>query len=226
MAPISSQRLEGEVLRALGLDPIVILDDVRAQVVDGVALLRGTVATLEEKEAAGRAAASVPGVRQVENRLAVTANHGTTDRRIMAAVDAALDALLGNVHRWVGAVVVDGIVHLRGHAPSAEAAEAAHHAVSRVEGVKSIINEIQIDAGAPMDEASVSNRVIQALVESGQVTPMGIRVDAVGGNIVLRGAVASPAEREQAEAIARTVPGVAHVENRLTATDTVARRAV
>ena len=77
---MSNQRHEAEIKRALGLHPTVRLADVRVQVVEDGAVLLGTVATLEEKEAAGRAAAAVPGVRRVENRLTVTANHSTSDR--------------------------------------------------------------------------------------------------------------------------------------------------
>jgi osmotically-inducible protein OsmY len=215
MASTNRERLVGDVVRALGLNPSVNLDNVRVRVVEGVAVLQGAVGTLEEKEAAGLAASRVGGIRHVENRLAVAANHGTTDRRVTEALDTALDALPGDRHRSIGAVAVDGIAHLHGHATSAAEVETARQAALGVEGVKDVIDEVRIDAGAPMDEASVSNRVIQALVQSGAVTPLAIQVTAVGGDIVLRGAVASTQERQRAAAIAMTVAGVAQVDNRL-----------
>jgi osmotically-inducible protein OsmY len=184
-------------------------------VVAGRATLTGIVTTLAEKEAAGRAASQVAGVRQVENRLTVSANHPVSDRKLTQAIDTALAALLDDEHRTVGAVVVDGAALLLGHARSAADVEAAHQVVARIPGIKEVIEEVQIDAGAPMDEASVRNRVIEALVESGQVTPYRIEVDATGGEVVLKGMVLSPEERVQAAKIAMAVPGVSRVTNQL-----------
>jgi osmotically-inducible protein OsmY len=66
-----------------------------------------------------------------------------------------------------------------------------------------------------MDEASVRNRLMEALVQSGQVTPYRIEADATGGEVVLKGSVPRPEERERAEEIALAVPGVSRVTNRL-----------
>lgn len=213
---MSSPRLEGEIRRAMGLEPTVNINNVQVQVVDGVATLSGIVTTLEEKETAGRTAARVAGVRQVENRLAVTTNHARTDRHLTEELDAALEALPDDERRTVGAVSVGGVAHLVGHADSASVVAAAHQAASGVEGVREIINEVQIDAGAPMDEASVINRVAQALVQAGLLRTSNIKVEAEGGEVVLHGRVDNPEERARAEEIARTVAGVSQVENRLT----------
>jgi osmotically-inducible protein OsmY len=212
---MSEVQVEAEIRRALGLEPRVNGSEVRAQVVEGVATLVGVVSTLEEKEAAGRATARVAGVRQVENRLTVTANEPTNDRALVGAVESALQALPDEVRRTVGAVVEGGIVHLVGHARSVAAAEAAHRAAASVQGVAEIINEVQIDAGAPMDQASVINRVRQALTEAGLLTFNRIGVEAQGGEIILNGFAASPEDRERAEEVARRVAGVSRMENRL-----------
>jgi osmotically-inducible protein OsmY len=212
---MSRQDLEAAIRRALGLDPIVSVKDVQVQVVDGLATLTGIVATLEEKEAAGRAAAHVAGVRQVENRLTVIASRPLSNREITEELETALETLPADEHRTVGAIVVHGAAHLVGHAPSAAVVEAAHKLAASVEGVQEVIDEVQIDAGARMDEASVTNRVIQALAESGEMTPSRIAVDAVGGEVVLKGLVVSSEERARADEIARAVPGVSRVTNRL-----------
>jgi osmotically-inducible protein OsmY len=72
---MSSRHVEAEIQHAVALDPNINAHDIRAQVVEGLATLTGIVGTLEEKEAAGRATARVAGVRQVENRLTVSASH-------------------------------------------------------------------------------------------------------------------------------------------------------
>jgi len=66
-----------------------------------------------------------------------------------------------------------------------------------------------------MDAASLSNRVIQSLVQSGLLTSSTLEVDVVGGEVVLKGIVESPEERERAAEIASGVAGVSHVANRL-----------
>jgi osmotically-inducible protein OsmY len=212
---MSDIQAEAEIRRAFGLNPRVNANEVHARVVEGVASLAGTVATLEEKETAGRAAAAAAGVRQVENRLTVTAKEPTDEAELAAAVSSALEAHLVRERRTVGAVVKGDIVHLVGHARSAAAVEAAHHAVASVEGVAKIINEVQIDAGAPMDEASVINRVSRALADAGLLTGNRIAVEAQGGEVVLSGTVESLQDRELTEETARAVDGVSRVENRL-----------
>jgi osmotically-inducible protein OsmY len=115
----------------------------------------------------------------------------------------------------MGAAVMDGTAYLVGHARSAAVVEAAHEIAAGGEGVQDIVNEVQIDPSAPMDEASVTNRVIQALAQSHEITPSDIAVDAVGGEVVLKGLVVSSEERERAEEIAMAVLGVSRVTNRL-----------
>jgi osmotically-inducible protein OsmY len=212
---MNSPHLEAAIQHTVGLDPTVNAHDLQVEVVEGRAILTGIVATLAEKEAAGRAASRVAGVRQVENRLTVSANHRVSDRELTRAIETALEALPNNEHRTVGAVVQDGAALLRGHARSAADVEAAHQAVARIPGIKQVIDEVQIDAGASMDEASVRNRLMEALVQSGQVTPYRIEADATGGEVVLKGSVPRPEERERAEEIALAVPGVSRVTNRL-----------
>src|SRR5947209_249338 len=115
---MSSSQLEAAVQHAVGLDPNANAGNIRVRVVDGLATLTGLVATLEESEAVGRAAARVTGVRQVENRLTVSANHSVSDRQLTRELDAALEGLPKDEHRTVGAVVVDGTAHLVGRARS------------------------------------------------------------------------------------------------------------
>jgi len=213
---MSSQQVEAAIQHAIGLAPNIKALDIRVQVIDGLATLTGIVETLEEKEAAGRAAARVPGVRQVENRLTVGFSHPVSDRKLAEELDAALAALLNDEHRTVGAVVVDGVAHLVGHARSASEVAAAHQVAARVPRLKDVIDEVQIDAGAPMVEASVRNRVMEALIQSGQVHSNRIEVDVIaGGEVLLRGMVGSPEERDRAEEIALAAPGVSRVTNRL-----------
>jgi osmotically-inducible protein OsmY len=130
-------------------------------------------------------------------------------------LDTALETLPADEHRTLGAVAGHGEAHLVGHARSAAVVEAAHGIAVGVEGIEEVVNEVQIDTGARMDEASVTNRVIQALAQSSEMTPSPIDVEALDGEVVLKGLVVSVEERERAAEIALAVPGVSRVTNRL-----------
>ncbi len=56
---------------ALATDESVGLLDVRVETVEGVVYLRGEVESEEAREAAGRVAAAIEGVREVRNELAI-----------------------------------------------------------------------------------------------------------------------------------------------------------
>lgn len=212
---MSSLPLEAAIQRAVGLDPSIDARNIQVRVVDGRATLTGIVDTLTAKEAAGRAATHVAGVREVENELTVSANHAVSDRELARKLDAALEELPADEHRTVGAVVSGGEALLVGHARWEAVVEAARRAAAEVAGVEAVIDEVQIDAGAPMDAASVRNRVMEALTQSGQVTPYQVQVAAVGGEVVLSGSVPDEKQRREAAAITAAVPGVSQVENRL-----------
>jgi hyperosmotically inducible protein len=150
---MSNSHVEAAIRHAVGMDPNVNMHGIQVRVVEGLATLTGIVPTLKEKESAGQAAARTEGVRQVENRLTVSANHPLSDRALNEELDTALDALPDEEHRTIGAVTADGATRLVGHARSAADIEAAHEVVARMPGVKAITDEVQIDADVPTDEA-------------------------------------------------------------------------
>jgi hyperosmotically inducible periplasmic protein len=152
---MSSSQVEAAIRHAIGMDPNVNMHDIQIRVVEGLATLTGVVPTLKEKESAGWAAARTAGVRQLENRLTVSANHPLSDRALNEELDTALDALPDEEHRTVGAVTADGATRLVGHARSAADIEAAREVVARMPGVKAITEEVRIDADMPTDESRV-----------------------------------------------------------------------
>lgn len=67
-----------------------------------------------------------------------------------------------------------------------------------------------------IEDAELCGRVIQAIVRSGQVKSDDLHVMVENGVVTLYGTVATPYERHKAELLTRWVPGVRHVDNRLT----------
>jgi osmotically-inducible protein OsmY len=113
--------------------------------------------------------------------------------------------------------VKNGWVELRGDVDEPSQRAAAERAVLDVPGVKGVDDRIAI---VPRVGAADLVRAIElALTDSSGETDAAdrrsIAVDVDEGNVVLAGTVRSLAEREIAERVAWTVPGIVSVENRI-----------
>ena len=69
----SDQTLAERIKSALGAAPGLNAHRIDITVKDGVVTLFGTAETKAQRETAGKAAAAVPGVKSVENKLAIVA---------------------------------------------------------------------------------------------------------------------------------------------------------
>jgi osmotically-inducible protein OsmY len=86
-----------------------------------------------------------------------------------------------------------------------------------VPGVRAVDDQLRTrPAGADhRADAAIEAAVLDALILDHALPAYGIDVDVDGGNVTLCGAVDTASEREAAERIARRVPGVSKVRNRL-----------
>ena len=71
-------------------------------------------------------------------------------------------------------------------------------------------------AGQYVDDATVTTKVKAALAQDDLTKARNIKVETTKGVVVLSGAVDSRTEREQATSVARSIEGVADVQNKLT----------
>jgi osmotically-inducible protein OsmY len=110
--------------------------------------------------------------------------------------------------------VSKGWVTLKGEVEWQYQKEDAERVVRRITGVRGVTNLIVVK---PRVEASELKRKIEeALVRSAQADAQRITVEVEGSKVILRGTVRSWAEREEAERVAGSAPGVTAVENRIT----------
>ena len=113
----------------------------------------------------------------------------------------------------------DGDVVLRGSVVNllqrAEAVRTTRH----VPGVRAVDDQLRTrPAGAAHRAAAETEAaVLDALILDDAVPAYGIDVDVDGGRVTLWGAVDIASQRSDAERIARRVPGVSEVRNRLKA---------
>jgi osmotically-inducible protein OsmY len=113
------------------------LIDVRVS--DGAVELAGYVQSRMMKLAASDLALSVPGVREVRNRLV-----SDTDIDVEVAAALAWDEGTRLTSREVVARTNQGTVHLAGRVPSAEVKAIAEEIVRGVAGVRDVVNNLEV----------------------------------------------------------------------------------
>jgi hyperosmotically inducible periplasmic protein len=71
----------------------------------------------------------------------------------------------------------------------------------------------QISVGEYLDDSSLTLKVRSKLVDDTLLAPLLIEVDTIAGVVQLKGQAQTPAQRQHAESVARTIPGVKAVRN-------------
>jgi osmotically-inducible protein OsmY len=218
---MSDSNLHHAVMEALAYNPHVHADEIAVQALDdrGDIVLRGTVGSIVQQAEAVRTATQVPGVRHVEDGLQVRLMgiDGQADADTEAAV---LDALAADdvVHaRDIEVEVKDGAVTLSGLVEVVSQRERAERVVLGVPGVASVDNRLRVWLTVSADD--VAERVTDALGRDALLGLDSIEVRVTGNDVVLSGAVTSPAHHDAAIAAAEAAPGVARVHDEITVED-------
>lgn len=220
MKKMDDEELTGDVIAALAAGTRVRATDIRVRTLQGAVRLEGIVDTLEEKAAAEETAAGVPGVRRVENDLAVSSNGTISDLQIERCV---ADRLVREGLAEVGARVEAGTAFLMGVIPSRAIENKALEVASGARGVRSVISELSIAAGKPVDDIRLAGDVAEALSDDPRIEAMDLEVASEDGAVTLTGLVTGDHQVSVATEIAEAVPGVQSVQNRLSVRKLVVR---
>jgi osmotically-inducible protein OsmY len=112
---------------------------------------------------------------------------------------------------------IDGDVVLRGTVGSLLQRTEAVRCVRRLPAVRSVDDRLKVRLMGPQAEADADTEaaVLDALIAAPAVHAGDVDVQARGGTVTLRGMVELVRQREDAERIARQVPGVTEVRNKL-----------
>jgi osmotically-inducible protein OsmY len=214
--PKSDSQLQKDVMEELVWDPSVGRAEIGVAVAGGVVTLSGQVDSYPKKSAAIKVAERVGGVRAVADDLIVKLRTSSkrTDMDIAHAVADSLRWHIQVPDDKIKARVDDGWVWLDGEVEWEYQRVAADHAVRYLTGVKGVSNNVSLKKLAWAPE--VRGRIESALKRSAELDASQISVEAMDGEVTLRGHVHSSSARSDAERAAWSAPGVTSVKDDLT----------
>jgi osmotically-inducible protein OsmY len=211
----SDSDIRRDVEDELRWDPEIDATDIAVSVKNGVVTLAGFVRSYMQKYQAEADAKRVAGVVAVANDLEIRLP-GVDERPDPDIAREAVDRIKSELpFAWdrTRVVVKSGWVTLEGEVEWNYQRERAEDAVRRVRGVKGITNSIEVKPQVAPSE--IRRKIEDALRRAAEIDASRITIETVGSEVILRGAVRSWAERQEAERAAWSAPGVARVDNRI-----------
>ena len=211
-------RLVQDIRFELQVDPVVDSSNIIVAATNGIVVLRGTVSSIGEKSRASRAARRIAGVRWVSNELSVDdPSENQEDIQESVARILAFDSAIDSDSIQVS--VKDSIVNLSGTVSSIAEKKRAKMLASRIRGVQSVDNAIDVEPLQNVADAVIQQQIVDRLrvdPVTGRITDL-LKVTVARGNVLLKGDFADWTEHSRAVHIAESTEGVRSVKTTLTA---------
>ncbi len=218
-------RIESSAKQSYVFKTFLKADDIKIQSKDGAVVLTGTVAEESHKSLAQETVADIPGVKSVDNKLALkgAAPVEFSDTWITTKVKTML-LFHRNVSAMTEVDTKNGIVTLRGEATSQAQKDLTTEYAKDVEGVKNVNNEMTVaktskkkqTAGEKIDDASITSQVKMTLLYHRSTSALNTSVTTNNGVVTLKGKAVNAAELSLAAKLANDVKGVKSVKNQMT----------
>jgi osmotically-inducible protein OsmY len=211
----SDSEIERDVRDELKWDPDLDAENIAVSVKDGVVTLAGFVKSYSDRLEAEAATKRVAGVLAVANDIEVRlpAIDQRPDPDIAKDAVAALKSQLPISYDKIKIIVKDGWVTLEGTVEWQYQKTTAENAVRKVKGVKGVTNVITVKP--KVEPSELQRKILEAFKRNAEVDANRITVEANGSEVILKGTVRSWIEREEAERVAWSAPGVTKVEDRI-----------
>jgi osmotically-inducible protein OsmY len=212
----NDMKIQHDVLNELDFEPMIDAAHIAVTVKHGVVTLRGTVRDLSQKWVAERAVRRIAGVKLIadEIEVALLPRDERTDPEIEAAVMHLFGWHVALPAEAIRVAVSRGWVTIEGEVNDQFQKIKAEEIVRDLRGVRGVTNLIAlIPKAAPID---VRTRIDEALRRLVGLTADNIDMSVQDGLVTLVGEVHSWAEREAAERVASSAPGITQVHNQIT----------
>ena len=211
----TNEQLQRDVLDAIKWQPLLQAAEIGVTAKDGVVSLTGIVSSFPKNLEAEKAAKGVLGVKAVVEDIHVKFANDLEKTDL----DLANEVLSGMKWNWsvpndkVKVKVENGWVTLDGAVEWNYQRDAAKNCAADLIGVKGVINNIKVNS---LSADLVEQEAIEkALSRSWMIDDHNIQVKVKGNKVVLRGAVESLFEKDEATRLAWNAPGVNEVDNEL-----------
>ena len=222
----SDERIESSARESYVFKTYLKDDAIKTQSKDGVVTLSGTVNHESHRKLAVETAAHLPGVKGVDNQLALNGPNPAVNSDEFLSIDVML-ALWFNRHlgdRKPQVEVKDGVVLLRGEVKNESQLARTSEYVRDVQGIKGVRNEMTVakDTGKPaqtrqekIDDASVTAQVMLALLTHRSTSALKPSVATKDGIVTLGGKIQNGTEKELATTLVSDIHGVRGVINNM-----------
>jgi osmotically-inducible protein OsmY len=206
--------LKAAIVEELAWTASVDSTHIGVSVDQGAVTLSGEVESYPERRLAEQAAMRVRGVTALAEEITVRSDWGASnDSDIARAAAASIDRAI-NVPDSVKASVHQHRITLSGSVPWHYQREAAMQAVRCLKGVDGVVNTITIKP--TVATGNLKNAIVAAFVRNARLEASDVTITASSvGVVTLDGQVHTWPEREQAERLAWSAPGVTLVHNHL-----------
>lgn len=190
--------------RTMQMEIGIPYEAIDTSVEDGIVTLTGTVRDLLTRERTAKLAAQVRGVRSIVNRIQVEPAP-REDATILSDVREALIFDPATESFEIDTKVEQGVVTLTGTVDSWQERRLAVHTAKGVRGVAEVVDSLSVSTPDHRMDTEIKRDVEGALRLNPWIADEAIEVSVAQGNVTLRGAVGSLAQRQIAEGAAWVV---------------------
>lgn len=207
--------IQKNVMEQLAWEPLLNATEIGVAVKQGIVTLSGELDSYAKKLAAERATKKIPGVKAIAEdiKVGISPANKKTDTEIAESIMQSFQLNLSVPTESIRVNVEDGTVTLEGQVDWDYQRNAAWRCVEDLPSIKVVYNLIAL---RPKDiPLNIEKKISAAFHRNATLDAKGISVFVAGSKAILEGVVHTVIEKDTAENIAWSAPGILSVENRL-----------